>query len=88
MSSDQVSEFLEDLDYHQLTGSQETFDTFAAAINTTQQLEKLEKEMATPAQIWQAQTHLQENLKLEALQPRLAWKPLNIIKKTLENTTQ
>ena len=26
--------------------------------------------------------------KLEALQPSLAWKPLNIIKKTLENTTQ
>ena len=37
MSSDQVSEFLEDLGYHKLTGSQESFDTFAAVINTTQQ---------------------------------------------------
>ena len=54
----------------------------------TQQLEKLERELATPAQIWQAQTHIQENQKLEVLQPRLAWKPLNIIKQTLENTSQ
>ena len=88
VASDQVSEFLDDFDYYQLVGRHEKFDTLSAAINTSKRLETIEQDLDIPAQIWQAQTHLQENLKLEALQPRLAWKPLNVIKKTLENTTQ
>ena len=88
VQSTEVSEFLNELDYHMLVGKQESFDTLSAAINTTQRLERIEQHLNIPAQVWQAQTHIEDHLKLEALQPRLAWKPLHVIKKTLENTTQ
>ena len=58
MAANQVSEFLEDLDYYQLVGRHESFDTLSAAINTSQQLEKIEQELDIPGQIWQAQTNL------------------------------
>ena len=64
-SSTKVNAFLSDLDYRQLTGHSESFNTLACALTTVEKIQRV-----------------------EALQPRLAWKPLEVIKKTLENTTQ
>ena len=65
MSTHKVNNLLSDLDYKQLTGNSEVFNTLAHALTTVEKLQKI-----------------------EAIQPRLAWKPIEVIKKTLENTTQ
>ena len=65
IASSKVNKMLTDLDYKQLTGHSESFNTLAHAITTIEQMQKI-----------------------EAIQPRLAWKPLDVIKRTLENTTQ
>ena len=64
-SSENVDAFLSDLDYKQMTGNSEVFDTVACALTTVEKIQRL-----------------------ESLQPKLAWKPLDVIEKTLENTTQ
>jgi len=65
ISSSRINSFLSDLDYNQLTGKSQSFDTLVCALSTVEKLQQV-----------------------ELLQPRLAWKPLEVIKKTLENTTQ
>ena len=60
-----VNDFLEDMDWNQLIGKQETFSTLAFAVSASNKFQRL-----------------------EALQPMLAWKPLEVIKRTLEVTTQ
>jgi len=87
MSSEDVSELIADMDWNQLTGKHMSYNTMVSAMQTTERLKQLEKKQQIPALIWKATT-AEENRKLEALQPRLAWKPLEVIKKTLENTTQ
>ena len=67
---------------------QESFNTLTAVINTSQHLSKIENSLEVPAHTWQAQTHLQDKIKLEVLQLRLASKPLEVIKKNIENMTQ
>ena len=62
MSSEEVSKFIADIDYHQLVGRQEKVDTLTVAIKTSQTLQRLESKMDHPAKIWQAQTHLQESI--------------------------
>lgn len=63
-----VDELLDDLSNEELYGHDQTFDSFAFAVNTSRQL------------FTQAD--------LEDFAPYLCWKPLEVIKKTLENTTQ
>ena len=53
------------MDYHQLTGHNEGFNTLACAISTVEKVQQL-----------------------KSIQPYLAWKPLDVIKHTLDNTTQ
>ena len=57
--------FLSGLDYNQLIGNSETFNTLTYALTTVEKIQRI-----------------------EAIQPCLAWKPLEVIKKTIENTTQ
>ena len=65
MPTSRVNSFLSDLDYFNLVGKTQSFDTLACAISTVEKLQQL-----------------------EVLQPCLAWKPIEVIKRTLENTTQ
>ena len=65
ISKTKVNAFLSDLNYNQLVGKYETFDTLICALTAIEKLQQI-----------------------EALRPRLAWKPIDVIKKTLENTTQ
>ena len=64
-STENANEFLADIDYDQLVGQRETFNTLTCALTTVERIQQY-----------------------EALQPRLAWKPIDVIKKTIENTTQ
>ena len=61
----QVDDMLDNMDYYEMTGHNQEFDSLICAITTVEQLQHL-----------------------ETIQPRLAWKPLEVIKWTLENTTQ
>ena len=63
--TENVDEFLADIEYSALTGHNEIFNTLSCALSAVERIQRLEN-----------------------LQPKLAWKPLEVIKKTLENTTQ
>ena len=54
-------------------------------MKTSDALEKAVNAERHPYQVWKATTAVEAHQKLEALQPRLAWKPLEVIKKTIEN---
>ena len=62
-TKDLIYTFLDDINYHQLTGKSEHFNTMVFALQTLEQI---------------------QNLKMIHL--NLAWKPLEVIKKTLEAT--
>ena len=64
-STENVDSLLSDVDYHQLVGKNETFNTLVCALTSVEKMQQI-----------------------EALQPRFAWKPLDVIKRTLESTTQ
>src|SRR5210317_1825040 len=64
-TKDLIDTFLDNINYHQLTGKSEYFNTMVFALQT---LEKIQN--------------------LELIQLNLAWKPLEVIKKTVEATTQ
>ena len=87
-----VNEFLDDMDWNQLIGQHETFDTVTCAMNQAETIqqhhdEALEQLKRNPS-LACAINAMEQTHKLETLQPRLAWKPLQVIAKTLENTTQ
>ena len=65
------------MDFEEMTGRNHGFDTLVHAVSTSEKIQK-----AHPI------TTLEKTSKLEYLQPFFAYKPLEVIKKTLENTTQ
>ena len=83
-----VSEFLSDLDWNQLTGKDLSFSSLACAMKTSDAIQQAIVHDGNPFNVWRATTAVDAHHKLESLQPRLAWKPLDVIKKTIENTTQ
>ena len=60
-----VDSMLGNMDWHELVGRHETFDTLVFAVSTVQKLQRLED-----------------------ICPALAWKPLDVIKRTITATTQ
>ena len=83
-----VNAFLSDLDWHHLTGKSQSFNTLVCAMETSNALTKMVLGNKAPVNTWKDTTSIEQHQKLEAIQPRLAWKPLDVIRKTIENTTQ
>ncbi len=75
ISTNKVDELLDDLDYFQLTGHNEIYNTVTCAVQTSKTMQS-------------KPTSMEQTLQAEAIRPRLAWKPIEVIKRTLENTTQ
>ena len=83
-NSSKIDEALSELSYNELTGYDKSFDTFLAALSVTETLQ----DITVPCYVTQFATAFECLQNLQRLQPKLAWKPLEVIKRTLENTTQ
>ena len=82
VNSEHIDVMLDDIDYYKLTGHTIKFDTFVHAVSTVQQLHNFTIHDAN------AVSAVEKTQKLEELQPHFAWKPLEVIKRTLAKTTQ
>ena len=86
-----IDEFLEELEDDELIGHNFPFDSFAFAVHTSQQLRAFDfiddDSGITDIHGNVVQADLKP-LDLEAIQPYLAYRPTEVIRKTLERTTQ